>query len=234
MKCCKGQLVCQHLEKISRDALEKYQDIIRDHVRGQNGIYALYRGDRLYYVGLATNLNKRLKQHLKDRHAETWDRFSVYLTVNDEHLRELEALVLKIISPKGNKLSGRFIESQDLRRDIMRAYDKRSKMERDSLFGYAQSRVVKPTKKIVGGNANHKPVLADYINKSFKIRLTLKGKLYKANVRKNGAVIYKGKIYNSPSMAGKAAVGRPVNGWMVWKFEHAPGEWVALDILRNV
>ena len=71
------QLVCQHLENLSRVALEKYQDIIRDYVRHRHGIYALYRKDRLYYVGLAANLRSRLTAHLRDRHAGTWDRFSI-------------------------------------------------------------------------------------------------------------------------------------------------------------
>ena len=63
----RGQLVCQQLENISGRALRKYQVIIREYIRGQNGVYALYKRDRLYYVGLARNLRGRLKQHLQDR-----------------------------------------------------------------------------------------------------------------------------------------------------------------------
>jgi len=48
--------VCEHLENISRTALEKYQDLIRDYVRRRPGVYALYRRGKLYYVGLAGNL----------------------------------------------------------------------------------------------------------------------------------------------------------------------------------
>jgi hypothetical protein len=71
-------LVCQHLENISRQALEKYQHIIKQYVRYRHGVYALYRRDKLYYVGLASNLRTRLGHHLKDRHGQSWDRFSVY------------------------------------------------------------------------------------------------------------------------------------------------------------
>ena len=99
----KQHFVCEHLENISREALEKYQNIIRNYVRRRHGVYALYRHGKLYYVGLATNLRNRLKQHLKDRHGQSWDRFSVYLTIGDSHLRELEALTLRIVRPKGNK-----------------------------------------------------------------------------------------------------------------------------------
>src|SRR5437868_5268080 len=99
------QLVSQHLENISSDALEKYQDIIRNYVRGREGIYALYAGDKLYYVGLARNLRNRLKQHRKDRHSRKWERFSVYLTVgSDSHIKELVFLVLRIVKLKVNKV----------------------------------------------------------------------------------------------------------------------------------
>ena len=56
-------LVCQHLEGISRTALEKYHRIIREYIRRRHGIYALYRRGSLQYVGLASNLTSRLRQH---------------------------------------------------------------------------------------------------------------------------------------------------------------------------
>jgi hypothetical protein len=79
-------LVCQHLENISRKGLEKYQDVIRAAVSRRHGVYALYKRNKLYYVGLAKDLRWRLKAHLNDRHGESWDRFSVYLTIGDQHL----------------------------------------------------------------------------------------------------------------------------------------------------
>ena len=35
-----SQLVCQHLENISWQMLGEYQDVIRNFVREQNGVYA--------------------------------------------------------------------------------------------------------------------------------------------------------------------------------------------------
>jgi hypothetical protein len=84
-------LVCQHLENVSRDVLEEYQDIVRQYVRHQQGVYALFRRGKIYYVGLASNLRTRLGHHLKDRHHDSWDRFSVYITIGDSHMRELES-----------------------------------------------------------------------------------------------------------------------------------------------
>lgn len=114
------RVVVEHLENLARDVLERYPHVIAVQIKGRRGIYALYRRDRLYYVGLATNLLSRLKQHLKDQHAKSWDRFSVYVTVHDEHMRELESLLLRIGAPKGNKRSGKFIKSTNLRPSLNR------------------------------------------------------------------------------------------------------------------
>jgi hypothetical protein len=37
-----ASLVCQHLENISPQALEKYQHLIRQYVRNRHGVYALW------------------------------------------------------------------------------------------------------------------------------------------------------------------------------------------------
>jgi hypothetical protein len=112
----KAGLVIEHLEGIARTAINRYPDIVTEFARGKSGVYALYKGKDLYYVGLAKNLRSRLHGHLRDRHAEAWDRFSVYLTRGDEHLKELESLVLRIASPKGNRIMGKFGGSSDLLR----------------------------------------------------------------------------------------------------------------------
>jgi hypothetical protein len=119
----RSTLVSQYLENISRNALKKYQDITKGYVRHRQGIYALYRRDRLYYVGLATDLRWRLKQHLNDHHGQSWDRFSVYLTVGDQHLRDLESLVLRIVKPTGNKVKGKFSRSENFAAPVRERYE---------------------------------------------------------------------------------------------------------------
>ncbi len=104
----RNPLVCQHLENISREVLEEHQHIIRQYVRHRWGVYVLYRRNKLDHVGLASNLRSRLRHHLKDRHHDSWDRFSVYVTIGDSHLRELESLILRIVKPPGNKQKGKF------------------------------------------------------------------------------------------------------------------------------
>ena len=38
-----SEIVCQHLDNVSRDLLEQNQEIVRQYVRLRQGVYALYR-----------------------------------------------------------------------------------------------------------------------------------------------------------------------------------------------
>lgn len=227
------QLVCQHLENISRQALERHQDIIGQYARGRQGIYALYRRGKLYYVGLATNLRNRLKQHLKDRHGGSWDQFSVYLTVGDNHLRELEALMLRTVKPSGNKQKGKFAKSEDLRRRFRRDIKKCVLSEMDGLFGGGRKEKKSITPTLVEHDGRT-PVLAEYVSAPMLIRARFKGEIITARVRRDGTVRFAGKVYTSPSMAAAIACKRRTcNGWTFWQYERAPGDWVEIDKLRK-
>ena len=222
-------LVCQHLENISREALEKYQSIVQRYVRRRQGVYALYRRNKLYYVGLASNLRSRLAHHLRDRHQSSWDRFSVYLTIGDSHLKELESLVLRVVRPAGNKQKGKFAKSEDMRRRF--AKDVRSKM-RDELTSLLGKRV--PQEEEAEREEGKQPVLAQYIKGPVKLQARYKRKTIKARVRRDGSISFKSKVYGSPSQAGAAACKRrSCNGWRFWKYERAPGDWVKLNELKK-
>ena len=231
MRKNKQHLVCQYLENVSSQALEQYQSIIRKYVQRRSGIYALYRKEKIYYVGLASNLRSRLKSHLRDRHHGLWDRFSVYLTIGDDHIRELESLILRIAKPKGNKVKGKFRMAQDLRRQLAKDIRVGQKRELSALLGKQFSDMVIPSgeKKRAHGRA------AKYITRSYKLKAVSRGKTLWARLRRDGRIKFKGKIYRSPSQAGWEAVRRRhgVNGWSFWTFERAPGDWVPIDELRR-
>lgn len=225
-------LVTQHLENISRRVLEEHQQIVREYVRHRQGIYALFRRGKLYYVGLASNLIARLGHHLKDRHHESWDRFSVYLTIEDSHLRELEALILRVANPPGNKQKGKFAKSEDMLRRIRRNLHATMRSSLDELIDGKKAKKA-PAKKVVARDGKM-PILAPYIEKSFRIRGTHKGKTIWAHVRKSGLIYFDKKHFNSPSDAAAHAVKRSTcNGWTFWKYQRSPGDWVNLDILRK-
>lgn len=225
------QLVSQYLENISRQALEKYQETIKAYVRDRQGVYALYRRRRLYYVGLARNLRSRLNTHLKDRLGKSWDTFSVYLTIGETHLKELESLILKIIQPSGNKLKGKFVNAEDLRRKFAGAMNSYWRQEKNNIFPKRQSRKDEemPAKKVRRG-----PVLSKYFSQTTKLRAKYKGRTLTAWVNRKGIIRFGGKTFKSPSNAGSAACGgKACNGWTFWQYERAPGDWILLDYLRK-
>ena len=221
-------LVCQHVENISREAMAEFQDVIRRFVRRRQGIYALHRKGKLYYVGLASDLLTRLKAHLKDRHGSSWDRFSLYLTIGDSHLKELESLILRVTKPTGNKVKGTFAKSENLKRRL--AADIKS-VQREQYNGIIGKVTVKARQKSEEKGKGHK--LNAYIRRPFKIRADYKGRIVRATVRKDGAIRFGGQIYNSPSLAAQAVVKHGCNGWYFWRYERAPGDWVFLNELRK-
>lgn len=232
-------LVTQHLEKISREMLEEYQDIIRDYTRGRPGVYALYRKNKLHYVGLASNLQQRLRSHLRDRHRNTWDSFSIYLTIGDQHMKELESLLLRIVDPPGNKVTGKFARSENLKHKVRKDIRTRLRQKESTLFGERthkqSSRKLRSQPPGISKLTGRAPILAPYLAEipGRKLRRRYKGKLIRATVLRDGAIRTCGKVFNSPSLAAKAAIGRMCNGWTFWEFERSPGNWVPLKELRK-
>src|SRR4030043_1000577 len=108
-------VIAGHLEKIGARVLDDFSSVITDIIKGNQGIYALFKKDRLYYVGLARNLKGRIKSHVRDRHQNKWTHFSLYIIRKEEHIKEIESLVLRISYPKGNSIRGKLKQSKDLR-----------------------------------------------------------------------------------------------------------------------
>jgi len=184
-------------------------------------------------VGLASDLRWRLNAHLTDRLSQSWDRFSVYLTVGDKHLRELESLLLRVVKPKpkGNVQSGKFTSSENLLRRFKRDIKAYHRAELNALVG--QETDLAMSKSTQEPDDQHVP-LSGYVGKPFRLRARFKGRTLNAQVRRDGTIRFQGKIYRSPSVAGAVACKRiSCNGWWFWKYERAPGDWVRLDELRK-
>jgi len=229
------QLVLGYLERISSQVFSEFPRELTDLVGERHGVYALYKGDRLYYVGLAANLRYRIGQHLRDRHARKWDKFSLYLVRRVEHIRELESLVLRIADPRGNATKGRLPRADNLRPELKAKIRKEQDRQRGAILGTPRRKQVKATERTprtVSKKAGAPP-LAAYVKKPFRLRATYKNKTYEARVRTNGMISYRGTLYNSPSGAGQAVTGKPSAGWHFWRYRNEDGEWVKLAELRK-
>jgi hypothetical protein len=226
----KGQLLLQYLEGVSWKALEAYPAVIKRMIRGKGGVYALYRKDKLYYVGLASNLMGRLNAHLRDRHHGRWERFSVYLTSSDEHMKDLESLILRIVSPAGNRVTGKFRRSDNLHIALNRLLSEADADRRAQLLG---GQVARRRRRIKTSRAKGTKVLAGVVDRRMSLRATHNGLAYRATLRKDGLISLGGERYGSPTAAAKAATGRVVNGWVFWKYKNEKREWVSLKRLRK-
>jgi len=107
-------LVFQYLEHAASSLLAEHGEAIRTHVGGSHGVYALYKRQRLYYVGLADNIFWRLHHHTRNRHRVKWNRFAIYRISRVRFLKDIEALVLRIAKPPGNAVSGNFHPDADV------------------------------------------------------------------------------------------------------------------------
>jgi len=117
-------LIAGHLGGIKRALLEgekrpAFLEFLESELHAKRGIYALYdKRGRLYYAGKASDLAKRLNQHLRDRHGESWDRMTLFLVADSANVSELEGLVVATALPPGNKQKPKV--GQDLRRRLRR------------------------------------------------------------------------------------------------------------------
>lgn len=220
------------LEQVSWKIMNDYPETIRGMIRGRSGVYALYRGERLYYVGLATNLMGRINGHLRDRHKGLWDRFSVYLTARTEqsHIRELEALLLRIVNPKGNRVLGRLRQTRNLYPELAKTMAQRDAHRRAALLGGAVARRLRRRQAAKGKKGA--AALKGIAGRRIALRGLHKGVTHRATLRVDGQVRYDGKLYGSVSAAARAAVGRHTNGWHFWRYKHN-GEWRRLNQLRH-
>lgn len=223
-------LLLGFLEGISWRVLDAYPEIVSDLIRRRTGVYALYKHQRLYYVGLASNLMGRIKHHLRDRHLGLWDRFSVYITQRDEHVKQLESLLLRIAKPSGNRVKGGFGGPANLYRRLNRAMSATDADRRATMLGGHAARQRRRAKT---ADARGTLVLVGLIERRLQLRARHKGKTYRATLRRDGYISYGGKLYDSPSAAAKRILKRPANGWHFWRYKEAARNWPRLSTLRR-
>ena len=100
-----------------------FESGLQEIMRGYAGVYALYKGESLYYVGLATNLYGRLRFHTRNKHRKKWDRFAIFRVNRVRYLKDMETLLLQVAQPRGNAVSGHLHRDADLTRvlrDVLR------------------------------------------------------------------------------------------------------------------
>jgi hypothetical protein len=225
LKSTHRSLVINRLEKVSKELFKNHFALITELVGNSPGIYALYDGSELYYVGKSTDLKSRVKQHLRDKHFASWTHFSLYLVRRAEHIHEIESLLVRIANPKGNSVIPAGKSSGKIFEELKKKVKQKHKQELQELFG--GSRQTRRTES--GTTSNIQRNLKGLVSKPTHLFREYKGMGYKAMLNPDGTILLKGKKYNSPTAAAKAVVDRSsVNGWHFWYIEDLNGDWVKL------
>jgi predicted GIY-YIG superfamily endonuclease len=222
-------VVCGYLEDISVKAFDHHPDDLNEVIGHEGGIYCLYKQDRLYYVGLAKNLYGRIKQHRKDKHRGKWNRFSAYITKRTQHIRELESLMLRVTAPRGNRQRGKLSGASDLKRELMQCMKQSRRLHEAEMLGGG---VAKQKRKRAAKGARGSKALSALAGRRRRLWAKYKGKDYSAILTTKGQVRFDGTLYDSPSAAAKAVVGRHCNGWTFWYYPIGRREWAPLLNLR--
>jgi hypothetical protein len=215
------------LENVSKLLFKKHYRLITDLTGTSPGIYALYDDGELYYVGKSTDLRKRVKHHLRDRHYAAWSHFSLYLVRRAEHIGEIESLIVRISNPKGNRVKPKS-ESTAILKNLKALVKQKQQAEFKEMFGIGtpkrkRQRAISHPKTLKGLVLRRKHIFATY-----------KGREYKAVVTPGGKIKLGGKLYKSPTAAAKKIVDRrTVNGWRFWYLKDPNGEWVRLSEYRR-
>jgi len=231
-------IVVGHLEKISAKVFTAYSKVITDMIKGHQGIYALYKNNRLYYVGKASNLKGRIKQHLNDKHKGQWTHFSLYIIRKSDHIKEIESMILRIAYPKGTSVKGKLRQSVNLLPELNRQVKISQDEERTRLLGKRRlaavkaSRVAQKQKLNKSSTKKDKP-LKGYFPGGKCLYAIYKGKDYKAWVTRAGTIKLDGKLFDSPSTAAETVRGAKTNGWAFWKVKDKNGNLVKLKTLRK-
>jgi hypothetical protein len=74
------------------------------------------RKGKLYYVGKAIELKRRLNQHLLDRHSDSWHQMTLFFLSDSANVSELEGLLIATAMPPGNRVKPRI--GTDIRKTL--------------------------------------------------------------------------------------------------------------------
>jgi hypothetical protein len=230
-------IVTGYLEKISSKVFDEYRKQITELIKGNYGVYALYRREKLYYIGLASDFKKRINYHLRDHHKGKWTHFSLYIIRKTDHIREIETILLRIADPTGNYIKGKLKGSRNLRPTLKRIMTEDSRRVIGEILGQED----KPVKRTKAKTRHKIRAKGDRPLKGFlrgwqRIYATYKGKDYKAKVLPNGVIelMPSKKRFDSPSLAGISVTNKKtMNGWKFWKYKDKNGELVYIDQLRK-
>jgi len=117
-KSTRGSLIQGMSRRLPNEILDSkvFRDRLRGLLRHYSGTYALYKGERLYYIGLTKDLLGRISHHRDDRHQKKWDHFVVFRIRRVRFLKDIETLITNLAKTPGNRVKGNIPRDGDINR----------------------------------------------------------------------------------------------------------------------
>jgi len=215
-------LATSKLEMVSKEAFRQHYDLVTKLIGNSPGVYALYDDNELYYVGKSVDLRTRVKQHLRDRHLASWTHFSLYLANKEEHIHEIETLLIRIANPRGNRAKPKGKATGSLIKELKAMVRQKQKQEIEKLFG------AKAASSPKADNRKAKASIKGLVKIRAPLFKTYKGKEYKAILETTDMIRIAGKSFKSATAAARAITHGPVNGLRFWNIEDLNGDWIKL------
>jgi hypothetical protein len=122
------------------------------------------------------------------------------LTSNHAYIKPLESLLLRIARPSGNRVSGGFGRPINLYRSLHRAMSEADADRRARILG---GHVARRLRRRRTRDARGSLVLAGLVDRRLALQGHWKRRRFKATLRRDGYVSFKGRKYDSPSAAGR-------------------------------
>ena len=223
----RGSLVIQRLENISKHVFRNHASLITELIGRSPGVYALYDDMGLYYVGKSVDLKGRIHRHLKDRHKASWTHFSLYLFRHEYHVNEIESLLICIAHPKGNRVKPKGQSDSSMLEKLKGMVKMRQEQEFAEMFPSRALRVDRRQPQL-----RSRVSLEGLVKRNTALFRTYKGKEYVAILTPSGKIKLNGRLYQSPSSAGKSIVKHGCNGWRFWYLKDSNNDIISLDELR--
>lgn len=138
--------------------------------------------------------------------------------------------MLRVAMPPGNRVRGRLPRAASINATIVKLIRNENA---DALARLMGGSVARRRRKAKTRRTRGSLALAGLVERRVPLRAVYKGKTYKAALRKDGQIGYGGRLYESPTAAGKAILKRPVNGWLFWQYRKGRKSWARLRELKG-
>jgi hypothetical protein len=68
------------------------------------GVYVLYQGENVYYIGRASNLGKRLRTHTRvgGRYSEHWTHISTFAIPDESQVNAVESILIAAVPARNS------------------------------------------------------------------------------------------------------------------------------------